>query len=116
MKATHTIIGILFALFALVQCNDPDFYIWIPAYGLISFLAFSKVFGRSNRKLAFFAAIVFGIWCLTYLPALIDWIQMGMPNIAGSMKAEEPHIELVREFGGLLICMPVVVYYAFLGK
>jgi len=28
---------------------------------------------------------------------------MGMPNIAGSMQAEEPHIELTREFLGLAV-------------
>ena len=38
------------------------------------------------------------------LPDFIDWIQNGAESITQSMKAEKPHIELTREFLGLLIC------------
>ena len=39
------------------------------------------------------------------LPGLIDWVLTGMPSIVSSMKATEPHIEVVREFLGLLIAV-----------
>jgi hypothetical protein len=36
---------------------------------------------------------------------MLEWARMGFPTITGSMKAEEPHIEVVREFLGLLIAV-----------
>ena len=36
---------------------------------------------------------------------------MGTPNIASEMKTEEPHIELVREFLGLFICVGVLIFH-----
>jgi hypothetical protein len=43
-------------------------------------------------------------------------MRMGMPTIVGSMKAEEPHIELVREFGGLLLAVAALVYLLRVGR
>jgi hypothetical protein len=53
---------------------------------------------------------------ISYIPDIIDWINGGMDNIAGSMKAEEPHIELAREFFGIVICLSVIVIYYFKNK
>jgi len=76
MKNLHIIIGIVFIIFAILQYNDPDYYIWIPVYSLISFIAFSTAAS------------------------------------AGSMKAETPHIELMRELFGLIISLVATIYYA----
>ncbi len=50
---------------------------------------------------------------LNLLPDFIHWIEIGSPNIASEMKTEEPHIELVREFLGYVICIAVLVFYYF---
>ncbi len=111
MKVIHIIIGVIFGFFALLQYNDPDFYIWIPVYSVISYLAFSKAFGRPQAKIAFYVAITMGICMITYIPSVIDWVNIGMPDIAGSMKTESTHIELIREFFGLFLCLSTAIYY-----
>lgn len=111
MKTLHIAIGVIFILFALVQYNDPDFYIWMPVYSVLAFLGFSKAFGRPQRKVAMALGILLLLWSGTYIPALIDWIKNGTPNIAGTMKAETPHIELIRELFGLVLSVIAAWYY-----
>ena len=57
------------------------------------------------------AAVGYGLWMLTYSPDILDWINKGLPSITGSMKAESPFIEFVREFFGLLLCLLTCLYY-----
>jgi len=57
-----------------------------------------------------------GIWLVTYFPSFINWIQDDMPSITGSMKAETPYIEHVREFGGLFISFITTLVYYFIHK
>ena len=33
MKKLNIIFAVVFALFAILQYNDPDPYLWIPIYG-----------------------------------------------------------------------------------
>ena len=52
----------------------------------------------------------------TYLPAMLKWVGEGMPTITGSMQAESPHIELIREFFGLMLSTVVLGYYYMKSK
>jgi len=54
--------------------------------------------------LFFFAAT------LSYVPDLMGWAEKGFPNIAGEMKTDNPHIELVRETLGLAIACASLFY------
>jgi hypothetical protein len=40
MKTFNYIFGAIFILFALLQINDPDPYLWIPIYGYASLICF----------------------------------------------------------------------------
>jgi len=112
MKYFHYFLAVIFLLFAIVQYNDPDAFIWMPVYGATSFLALSYGLGRPQKRIAILLSIVLIIWAATYVPDLITWLRDGTPNIAGSMKAESPHIELMREMFGLLLCLLVSGWYA----
>jgi len=116
MKYTHLIISILFLLFGVLQYNDPDFFIWIPIYLFVSFVAFASYKGLKFPVITLVVLIMLGIWLATYFPSFITWIQDGMPSITGSMKAETPYIEHVREFGGLLISFLTTLIYYFIHK
>lgn len=116
MRYIDVFIGILFLTFGIVQYNDPDFYIWIPVYGIVAFIAFSNAFKKPQQKLALVASVLLAIWMITYIPDLISWIQEGTPNIAGSMKAESPHIELIRELFGIVISLVATGYYSFANR
>ena len=113
MKIIDYIIIILFLLFGLAQYNDPDFYIWVPVYAVVALIGILKMTNRPYRMLTWIALLVIGAWALSYIPNIVDWIEDGMPNIAGSMKAESPFIEFTREFFGLILCGLACIYFLF---
>lgn len=112
MKITNFIICILFAVFAVVQYNDPDPLLWIIYYGFIAIMAGFAVVGKGNKNVIYLGMGVSIIGMVALVPSFIEWLQMGMPTIAGSMKAEAPHIELTREFLGLLLGLSALLYLA----
>ena len=113
MKMRNYVIAGLFFLFALVQLNDPDPYFWVALYSYIGMVAIIRNF-RPIRKVIFLAGMaVCLIELFLILPEFLNWVELGMPTITGSMKAEEPHIEFTREFLGLLIGLGTLVFYYF---
>jgi hypothetical protein len=113
MKTFNYIFGGLFILFALLQINDPDPYLWIPIYGyaaLISILnAKNKYDGFANYALIIFC-ILYGAKLLLEQDGVVSWYeQHDAENLVQSMKATKPWIENTREFGGLLIIIISVI-------
>lgn len=105
MKIANLILTGLFLLFAVVQYNDPDPWVWIAAYLSVALLFILHSAGKLPRVFLLISFLLFTVWGLTYIPDFINWLNMGAPSVTGQMKATEPHIELVREFGGLVICL-----------
>jgi len=116
MKYIHLAVSILFLFFGVVQYNDPDFFIWIPIYLFVSFVAFASFKGLRFPIITGVVLIMLGIWLGTYIPTFITWVQDGMPSVTGTMKAESPYIEHVREFGGLLVSFIITFIYYFIHK
>jgi hypothetical protein len=110
MKRINLILAFLFALFAVVQYNDPDPWAWILMYCFIGAICAFAAFGKYNEFIIGFSFGICLFWAIELLPDFFNWIEMGTPNIATEMKTEEPHIELVREFLGIFICMGVLVF------
>lgn len=107
------IIAGLFVLFAAVQYNDPDFYLWVPAYVIVAFLLW--YYDRSWLPMYWYgiATVLYLLLALYYVGDVISWFGDGAPSIAGSMKAETPFIEYVREFFGACLCLGACVYYLY---
>lgn len=112
----HYLTVIIFIIFGIIQFNDPDFWIWTPIYWLIALIPVLFLRNLLNQKFLLLCIILYGLFMISYIADIIDWINGGMDNIAGSMKAEEPHIELAREFFGLVICLSVMFIYYFKNK
>jgi hypothetical protein len=113
MKYVNLLLAILFLASAVLQYNDPpdDRLFWILIYGLLALISGLAVFGRYNVwSIALGMGIVL-FYMFRLFPAFMLWINQGMPSIVGSMKAESPHIELVREFLGLGICLVALVWH-----
>lgn len=104
-KTLHIIVALLFVLFAVVQYNDPDGWKWILMYLFVAGIVGFSAFGRRDRTVVLAGIGISGIWMLTLIPDFIKWVQMGMPTIVDKMKVEAPHIELTREFLGLVIIL-----------
>lgn len=94
----------IFLLFAAWQYNDPDPLRWAAMYGYTAVCFGLTALGKQQNWLFIAGLVISGIWMATLLPDFIDWVKMGAPTITGTMKAESPHVELTREFLGLLIC------------
>jgi hypothetical protein len=116
MKYVNILLAILFLASAILQYNDPpdDRLFWILIYGLLALISGLAVFGRYNVwSIALGMGIVL-FYMFRLFPAFMLWINQGMPSIVGSMKAETPHIEFVREFLGLGICLLALIWH-FIG-
>jgi hypothetical protein len=116
MKILNFVLAALFLLFAGLQYNDPDPYIWIPIYLFVAMVCAYSAFGNYSKWVTLAGLALLGIYTLTYIPAFVDWIKMGMPNLVETMKAEKKYIELTREFGGLVICDIVLLWQYFRAK
>jgi len=113
MKYLHLAVAALFLLCAYWQLNDPDWNQWVAAYGIVAFIAVRAFFGGLRPIVAALPAMALFAWWCSYVPEFIQWLNDGMPTITGSMKAESPHVELTREFFGLLICWGTLTYYVW---
>ena len=107
----HKIIAFVFFLFAALQYNDGDAWIWIPIYLVVSIIALLADRKKLYPHLCLVLSTCMLIGVLTYIPQVIDWAKNGFPSITGSMKAESPFIEFIREFFGLCICLATLLYY-----
>ncbi len=105
MKILNIILCILFILFAAVQYNDPDPYIWVPIYLFTAGVCGYAAYGKYDRNVTLAGLLILGLFMISYIPDVMDWIKMGMPSIVETMKAEKKYVELTREFGGLLMCV-----------
>lgn len=103
MKITNIVLGLLFALFAAVQYNDPDSWNWILLYLFVSVVSFAAAKGRYHKGLLLISMFAMLAWMAFLLPGFVNWIQEGMPTIVDEMKTTKPHIEIVREFLGLVL-------------
>lgn len=103
MKIAYWTIALLFLSFALVQYNDPDPLRWMLLYGAVAVLYILAALGRSHRRGAQAGFMVALVWAATYVPAFLNWLNIGAPSIVGTMKAETLYVELTREFLGLLL-------------
>ena len=117
MKVTNLILALLFALFTYFQLNDPDAWLWIGIYGLMTVIAGLAAAGRSYLPLLAVVGLACLYTLLTTAPGVWDYLtnQDGYTIMEG-MSYEKPYIEETREFGGSLICLGAVVYFYFSGK
>jgi len=103
-------IGILLLVFAAVQFNDPDPWLWILAYGVVGSLTIASVWKSWSTIWINILTIIFAVTAAWYVPKIMQWVNEGMPSIVGEMKATSPHIEWMREFLGLVLCMSVLLW------
>ena len=103
--------SILFILFAAVQYNDPDPYIWIPAYLIPAWFSYQVYQGKFPVYYMLGAAFLFTVFSvITFPPALGQWIMDEWNNQSMSMKT--PSMEEARESLGSLICAVFLLIYS----
>ena len=113
MKYFNYFFTLIFILFAALQYNDPDPYLWIPIYLYPASVCFMAARHRTISKIVYnLGFVLFGAYAVYKLfdtNGVIDWIKYhNATNIASTMKAEQPWVEESREFFGLLIILGVL--------
>ncbi|MBM3442111.1 MAG: hypothetical protein FJX89_05340 [Bacteroidetes bacterium] len=109
MKYVNYLLADFFLLFAALQYNDPDPWLWIPIYLYAAIACARAAKGKVPRGM-----LILGIaFCSVYATLLflipdgvIEWAGLHQAeNLVQTMKATKPWIENTREFGGLLIIL-----------
>lgn len=110
MKILNFTLAAVFFLFAALQYNDPDPLVWMLAYAAVGTLCVLAALGGHFKWVVLGLGLLLAGWMATMVPGVIDWVNDGMPSITGAMKAETPHIEVMREFLGLLLALGALVH------
>jgi hypothetical protein len=120
MRIFNLIFVFIFLLFAALQYNDPDPYIWIPIYGyaaLLCWWAAKNKFYPSAYIIGISVYLIYAVYLLFTKDGVMDWAREHQAeNLVQTMKAEKPWIEDTREFGGLLILIIVLGVNYFYSK
>ena len=120
MKIFNLFFCFVFILFAALQYNDPDPYLWMPIYlytAIFCWLAFRNKFYTTAYLIGIFVYAVYALYKVFDANGLIDWAtKHDAENIAETMKAEKPWIEESREFFGLVILIVVLLINYFYAK
>lgn len=111
---------IAFVLFAYVNLNDKDSWLWIPIYMIASICCGLAAFGKFY-PVVYLVVIAFYLIYATQLffakDGVRDWIvRYNRPSIAESMQATKPYIEKTREFFGLLIISAALAINYFVAR
>ncbi|WP_166727613.1 transmembrane 220 family protein [Mucilaginibacter gilvus] len=112
MKVFNLVFVFIFIVFAALQYNDPDPYIWVPIYLYSAALCYLAAQKKFYPKAYLVGVIVYGLYA-AYLffdkTGVIDWItEHNHESMVQTMKAEKPWIEESREFFGLVILIVVI--------
>ena len=117
MKVFNIIFCLIFIVFAALQYNDPDPYLWMPIYMYTSVLCWLAARKRYFTKAYLLGIVVYSVYAVykVFDPnGLLDWINLHhAESIAKTMKAEQPWIEESREFFGLIILIVVLLVNYF---
>lgn len=121
MRYLNLSLAIIFALFAALQYNDPDPYIWIPIYGFaatLCFLAFRGKFFKKALLAGILICMAYAVYLFTDKDGVLAWARdHEAESLVQTMKATKPWIEESREFGGLLIVIAALGFnYLKAGK
>lgn len=115
MKYFAYIFSILFVVFAVLQYNDPDPYLWIPIYLSAAWLSWQVSKGKYQMPLLIGFALAYLVGAFYYFPPSIStWIHA--EEQAKSLQMKMPFVEEARESMGLMICFVVMLVYVFAGR
>lgn len=107
LSILNAIFCIAFILFAYVNLNDGDSWLWVPIYMVASIccgFAIFNYFYPTVYLIAISFYLIYAIFLFFAKDGVRDWImKYRTPSLVESMQATKPYIEKTREFFGLLI-------------
>ncbi len=120
LSILNGIFCIAFILFAYVNLNDKDFYLWVPIYLVAAIccgLAAFKYFYPTVYLVAIAFYVIYALQLFFSKDGVLDWITVyKRPSIVETMQATKPYIEKTREFFGLVIISAALAINYFTAK
>ncbi|MDZ7608216.1 MAG: transmembrane 220 family protein [Cyclobacteriaceae bacterium] len=103
MRVVLLFLGIIFILFAIVQFNDPDPFLWILIYLIPATASFYLLKWRINPFLLLALCLIYLTGAIyLFPPSVSEWISV--EEEAKSLGMMMPGIEEGREAMGLFLC------------
>ena len=109
-----------FLVFAWLNLNDSDSWLWVPIYLAPATLCGLAAFGM------YYPMIYIGLMAFYSIYAIVlffgkdgvrDWlVKYSRPSITETMQATKPYIEKTREFFGLLIVIATLAINYFVAS
>ena len=110
-KITNFILCVVFIIFALLQLNDPDSFLWFSIYFIVSIIFLYSNFKPISKSLLILIIIALLAYSAFYFPLFIDYLKTkNKEEIFDEMVYDKPYLEGAREFIGLLIAAIGVIY------
>lgn len=109
-----------FLVFAWLNLNDIDSWLWVPIYLVPSVLCGLAAYGMYYPMIyvgliGFY--LVYAIVLFFSKDGVRDWVvKYNKPSITETMQATKPYIEKTREFFGLLIVIATLVLNYFVAS
>lgn len=120
MKIFNILFCLIFIIFAALQYNDPDPYIWMPLYLYTAVLCALAARNKFYPWAYVLGVAIYGLYAVYKLfekDGVLDWFERHhAENIAETMKAQTPWIEETREFFGLIILIAVLLINYFYSR
>ena len=114
MRLVNFLLALLFALFAIVQYNDPDPLRWILLYGFVALVCMMAGFRKYYPFMIWAGIAVCIIWAVTLLPFVRELLVEHNPgDLVESMQAKKPYIEGSRESFGLILSALVLGWHLY---
>lgn len=109
-KTLSILFGLLFALFAAFQYNDPDPEVWVPIYGFAA-VACGMAYAGVGRW--WFFVLMAAVYVVA---AYYQWPPRFEGFLFDELGMRSMNIEMAREAGGLAICAAVMGLLAWLSR
>jgi len=111
VKIINFILFFLLLLFAIVQLNDPDPFLWVFIYLTASILVFLSVFKNIPKIILRIVLIGLLLFAGFYISYFLDWLKVEKKEeLFGKMIYDKPYLEGTREFLGLLLTSGIIYY------
>jgi hypothetical protein len=114
MKIVYGLLGVLFGTFAFFQLNDPDPFIWVVIFGVVSLISILRLVGFFHRSLTLVILLLVGLFTLLHAPYFWEWaVSNEGSDLFGSMNENLPYLEGTREFLGLIMADLALAFHLY---
>lgn len=116
----NTILFLVFTVFAYLNLNDKDSWLWVSIYMIAGILCLLTVFDLHYPILSLIMVVLYLVYALVLFfskDGVWDWVtKYKKESLVQNMQATKPYIEKTREFFGLWIASAALLMNYFIAS